>query len=147
MTTQIKLTASQEREILRAENWPPDCSLTREGKLDIGREQIAFERKAVREGYAAKSVETLVKRIRVLERAERGRMELIGDFIGKTIKGVLKDQCVMKFRGVYSAADKYTRGDVCTHGGSLFCAIDKCQGSTPGKSPDWKLVAKAGSAP
>ena len=42
----LKLTKVQEKEILDPANWPPDCQLTPEGNLDIGKEQLLVERKA-----------------------------------------------------------------------------------------------------
>jgi hypothetical protein len=53
----------------------------------------------------------------------------------------------MTFRGVWLSDQTYTRGNVLTHAGSLWCAIDESRGEVPGKSPNFKLVAKAGSAP
>jgi hypothetical protein len=86
MTREIKLTREQEREILDPANWPDGCGITREGKLDIGREQIANERKQVREGYQQRSLEKLQDRMRALEKEVRALPDLMAQATAEALK-------------------------------------------------------------
>jgi hypothetical protein len=99
----------------------------------------------LREGYQAKTVESLAKRIRAVEKELAGAYELIGKTIAKWVDKELKRRCVMQFKGVWDAETEYRRGDCVTHAGSFRCCIDTVKRSVPGKSADFKLIAKAGS--
>lgn len=47
------------------------------------------------------------------------------------------------YRGVHTPGNTYARGSLVTHGGSLWLAIEKAEG-TPGASPSWRLIVKRG---
>lgn len=52
----------------------------------------------------------------------------------------------MIYRGIFDVDVEYGRGDVVTDRGCLWVCIDKAKGSRPGKSVDFKQIAKAGAA-
>lgn len=47
------------------------------------------------------------------------------------------------YRGVWQRADEYRRGDLTTHGGSMWHANTGTR-AEPGKTTDWQLAVKAG---
>ena len=50
----------------------------------------------------------------------------------------------LEYRGVWSRASTYTRGQITTHGGCLWiCSTDETT-AAPGKGTDWTLAAKGG---
>ena len=49
------------------------------------------------------------------------------------------------YRGTYLAGTKYARGELLTHGGSLWLCMSDTQ-AVPGDSSDWRLVVKRGAA-
>ena len=126
------------------------------GDLDYLRAIIAGQLKE-NDAKEASGFATLEARIAKLERkpgiakAEldailKGIAETVGQHIAKCF-AELRADCTMRFKGVWAADAEYLRGDTVSHDGSLWVAVDRTKGGTPGKSCDWKLAAKRGSAP
>ena len=70
---------------------------------------------------------------------------VIGEYVPRTFAELVQARCLMSFAGVWDSEREYRRGEVVTDSSSLWVAIDKVKGSRPGKSADFKLIAKAGS--
>ena len=81
-----------------------------------------------------------------VDRVVRGIADAVGIQIAESFAELVRSRCLMSFAGVWDSEREYRRGEVVTDSSSLWIAIDKVKGSRPGKSADFKLIAKAGSA-
>jgi hypothetical protein len=51
----------------------------------------------------------------------------------------------VRYQGIYQRAQQYRRGDITTHDGSMFAAInDVPPNEQPGRSQSWQLCCRAG---
>jgi hypothetical protein len=51
----------------------------------------------------------------------------------------------VRYQGIYQRAQSYRRGDIATHDGSMFCALnDVGPNEPPGRSQAWQLCVRAG---
>ena len=82
-----------------------------------------------------------------------GMAPVIREYVAKALDPIgkrldkLEARATMTFRGIWDDAETYQRGHVVTDGGSLWVCLDEAKRQRPGRSADWKLIAKAGSAP
>jgi hypothetical protein len=51
----------------------------------------------------------------------------------------------IRYRGIFQRADVYARGDVVTHGGSAWIALNGVEGAVPGQAESWQLMCKRGA--
>ena len=105
----------------------------------------------------ASGIAALERRVAALERRKpsfgkaqidslmQGIGEAMADFVPEALTKFAQARCLMSFAGVWDPDREYRRGEVVTDAGSLWVTIDQVKGSRPGKSADYKLIAKAGS--
>jgi hypothetical protein len=78
-------------------------------------------------------------------------MEAMGEALGERAAELdkrmdaLEARPVMVFKGIWDVLTEYERGHVVTHDSALWTCLEPCKGGRPGKTPDWRLIAKSGA--